>query len=375
MGERPSVRTKSRNSDRVCGVMAAVCVAVLPVVADAQDAAIDRIEAIERKIRGLQGELQRLKAELGETKQQLRQSQSEAQRAHEELREAREAERRARRDALKAATAEPSPAQVPPQAQPAAAIAGTSAAVKVSMPDGRPTIATADGRLSLAIGGFVQFDAGGYFQNPNPNTQFPRLNDGVNLRRGRLYFIGKFDDFRVNITPDFGGSPDGVPTLFEANLNYTGINPVTTTVGYFHPFVSLEDATFPGNTLFLERPSIVNIERSVAAGIQRASLGANAATEDYFASGYLTGPLFGAQSAVLLNGEQVGLIGRLAARPYHDEDWNLHTELSGQMSFHPNVNASGTPGVSRTTVTLADFPAADRFRPACQHRPAVREEC
>ena len=285
MGERPSVRTKSRNSDRVCGVMAAVCVAVLPVVADAQDAAIDRIEAIERKIRGLQGELQRLKAELGETKQQLRQSQSEAQRAHEELREAREAERRARRDALKAATAEPSPAQVPPQAQPAAAIAGTSAEVKVSMPDGRPTIATADGRLSLAIGGFVQFDAGGYFQNPNPNTQFPRLNDGVNLRRGRLYFIGKFDDFRVNITPDFGGSPDGVPTLFEANLNYTGINPVITTVGYFHPFVSLEDATFPGNTLFLERPSIVNIERSVAAGIQRASLGANAATEDYFASG------------------------------------------------------------------------------------------
>jgi phosphate-selective porin OprO/OprP len=337
-------------------------------MASAQDAAIDRIEAIERQMRGVQSELQRLKHELGEAKRQLRQSRSEAQRAQEE---AREAEERARQGSLEAAAVAPqttqavpptlpSPATGPLQASampaaPAAAGAG-SEGVKVSMPEGRPTIATADGRLSLAIGGLVQFDMGGYFQNPNPNTQFPRLNDGVNLRRGRIYFVGKFDDFTVNITPDFGGSPDGSPTLFEANLNYTGIKPVTATVGYFHPFVSLDDATFPGNDLFLERASIINIERSVAAGIQRASLGANAATENYFASAYLTGPLFGAQSHTLLNGEQVGLIGRLAARPYHDEDWNFHTEFSGQMSFHPNVNASGMPGVSRTTLTLEDFP-------------------
>jgi len=180
----------------------------------------------------------------------------------------------------------------------------------------------------------MQFDMGGYFQNPNKNTQFPELNDGVNLRRGRLYFVGKFDDFTVNVTPDFGGSPDGSPTLFEANVNYTGIKPVTTTVGYFHPFVSLEDATFPGDLLFLERPSIISIERSVAAGIQRASLGANAATEDYFASAYLTGPVFGAQKDTLLNGEQLAFIGRLAARPYHGEDWNLHARISGQTVFH-----------------------------------------
>jgi len=224
------------------------------------------------------------------------------------------------------------------------------------MPEGRPTIATADGRASLAIGGLVQFDMGGYFQNPNPNTQFPQLNNGVNLRRGRLYFVGKFDDFTVNVTPDFGGSPDGSPTLYEANVNYTGIKPVTATVGYFHPLASLSDATFPGDLLFLERPSIINIERSVAADKQRASLGANAATEDYFASAYLTGPLFGAQRPTLLNGEQVGVVGRLATRPYHDEDWSFHTEFSGQMAFHPNVNANGTPGVSRTTLTLSDEP-------------------
>jgi phosphate-selective porin OprO/OprP len=341
-------------------VLVAICTYAVPAAAAAQSSPIDRIEAIERQIRGLQGELQQLKGELGLAKQQLRQSRSETQRTQDQLRQAREAAERARQDALRVATAESKAAQAAAQMQAAAAAPPAAAApadgVKVSMPEGRPTIAGADGRMSLAIGGLVQFDMGGYFQNPNPSTQFPHLNDGVNLRRGRVYFVGKFDDFIVNITPDFGGSPDGAPTLFEANLNYIGIKPITATVGYVHPFVSLDDATFPGNTLFLERPSIINIERSVAAGIQRASLGANAATEDYFASAYITGPLFGAQRPNLLNGEQVGLVGRLAARPYHDNDWNLHAEFSGQIAFHPNVDANGIPGVSRTTVTLEDFP-------------------
>src|SRR5207248_6460675 len=123
-----------------------------------------------------QSELHRLKSELGEAKQQLRQSRAEAQRAQQEAREAREAEERARQDALKAATAEPSIAQTALQEQTTQASADTSAVVKVSMPNGRPTIATADGRLSLAIGGVVQFDVGGFFLKPNSNTQFPYLN-------------------------------------------------------------------------------------------------------------------------------------------------------------------------------------------------------
>jgi phosphate-selective porin OprO and OprP len=350
--------TKSRHGYRACGVVVAVCAAVLPVVADAQDTAIERIEAIERQIRGLQSELQRLKGELGQAKQQLRQSRSEAQRAQEEAREAREAAERGRQNAVKAATAEAQATRAAAQAAAAAspAAAAASEGVKIGMPEGRPTITTTAGRLSFAIGALAQFDMGGYFQNPNPSTQFPQLNNGVNLRRGRIYLVGRFDDFRVNITPDFGGSPDGTPTLFEANLNYAGIKPITATVGYFHPFVSLEDATYPADLLFLERPSIINIERGIAAGIQRASLGAKASTEDYSASAYLTGPVFGAQKNSLLNSEQLGFIGRLTARPYHDQDWNLHAEFSGQTVFHPNVNASGTPGVSRTTLSLGDEP-------------------
>jgi phosphate-selective porin OprO/OprP len=336
----------------------ALLTALAPAVAAAQSTTPDRIDAIERHIHQLEGELQQLKRELGDTRQQLRQSQRETAqaRAQAERREAPETMARVHQGALSPATTTSQAAKPEASTQAAFAVPDEPTGIKVSMPAGRPTIATADGRASLAIGGLVQFDMGGYFQHVNQNTEFPHLNNGVNLRRGRLYFVGRFDDFRVNITPDFGGSPDGAPTLFEANLNYTGFKPVTATVGYFHPFVSLSDATFPGDLLFLERPSIINIERSVAAGIQRASLGASAITEDYFASTYLTGPLFGAQRPTLLNGEQVGAIGRFATRPYHDEDWNFHAEFSGQMAFHPNVNANGTPGVSRTTLTFADEP-------------------
>jgi phosphate-selective porin OprO/OprP len=291
----------------------------------------------------------------------LRQSQTEAQRDLEEARQALQAASAraatAEAQATQAAAQAQAAAAAPPPAVAAAAPAGPGfAGFKVGMPDGRPTIASADGRMSFAIGGLWQFDMGGYFQSPFPNTQFPKLPTGVNLRRGRLYFVAKYDDWRVNVTPDFGDNPDGNPTLFEANINYTGIKPLTFTVGYTHPFVSLEDATFPGNLLFLERPSIIIIERSVAAGIQRSALGGYAATEDYFASAYLTGPTFGAQKDTLLNNEQLAFVGRAAVRPYHDQDWNLHAEASGQHVFHPNLNTSGVPGVSQQTISLADEP-------------------
>jgi hypothetical protein len=62
--------------------------------------------------------------------------------------------------------------------------------------------------------------------NETNGWKYPTVAVTVSLRRGRLYFVGKFDDFTVNVTPDFGGSPDGSPTLYEANINYTGIKPV-----------------------------------------------------------------------------------------------------------------------------------------------------
>src|SRR5690349_24047542 len=210
MGNRPYNRSHS------CGALVALCAVMVPAAAEAQEASIDRIEAIERQIRGLTNELKQLKGELGAAKQQLQQSRSETQRSKEEARQAREAADQARQDAARAATAGSQASQAAAQAQAAAAAppppVGPPKGVDVGFPGGRPTISTSDGRMSLAIGNQTQFDIGTYYQNPNANTQFPKLNSGVNLRRERIFFVAKYDDFTLNVTPDFGGSPDGVNT-------------------------------------------------------------------------------------------------------------------------------------------------------------------
>jgi phosphate-selective porin OprO and OprP len=353
-----------RNKSCRYGALVAVCAAIVPSAASAQDATAARIDAIEREIRNLTGELKQLKSELGAAKQQLQQSRSETQRSKEEARQAREAADQARQDAARAATAESEATQAAAQAQAALAAppptpVAAAKGIDVGFPDGRPTISTSDGRMSFAIGAQVQWDAGTYFQNPLTTTQFPNLNSGTNLRRGRIYFVGKYDDFTLNITPDFGGSPDGVntnQTLYEANLNFTGFKPVTATVGYFKPWFSLYDSQSTNDFLLMERPSIIEISRNVAAGDARASGGLKASTDRYFASFYGTGAPYGAQTSALLNGEQIGMVGRLAGRPYYDQDWNVHLDASGEYVVHPNINANGVPGVSRTTFNLQDRP-------------------
>src|SRR5271169_160906 len=337
---------KSRKRCIRRGALVALCTAVIPAAAQAQTASPDRIDAIEQQIRKMQAELKDLKGELGQAKEQLRQSRGEAARSKEQVRQAQQAAEQAKQNAASAASFQYQAGQAAAQAQaaaasPAAAVGTTASAagVSVTMPNGRPTITSSDGRASLAIGSQVQFDMGGYFQNPGPNTQFPNLNNGVNLRRGRIFFVGKFDDFTLNFTPDFGGSPDGTPTIYEANINYTGVKPLTATVGYFKPWFSLYDSQSSNDFLFMERPSIIQIARNLAAGDARASAGAAAAWNQLFLSSYLTSTSYGAQKTTLLNGEQLGFVGRLAGRPYYDKDWNINVGLSGETVFHPNITS------------------------------------
>jgi phosphate-selective porin OprO and OprP len=180
-------------------------IGMLPTGTAAQTAPIERIEAIERQIRNLQTELQQLKDELGQAKQQLRQSRGEVQRAKEEARQAQQAAEQARQNAARAASAETQVTQAAVQVQAAAVLPPPppGSGIKVDFPGGRPTISTSDGSISFAVGTQIQFDMGGYFQNPTATTQFPHLNDGVNLRRGRIFFNAKYGDFYAIITPGF----------------------------------------------------------------------------------------------------------------------------------------------------------------------------
>jgi phosphate-selective porin OprO and OprP len=352
------MRIKSRRRGITRGVVA-LCTVMAPAAAVAQTPA-DQINAIEKQIRGLQGELQQLKNELGEAKKQLRQSQSEMQRSKEQARQAQHAAEQARQQAQQEAT---SAAAAQSQATQAAAKATAAAAGRypaapgvagatVSMPGGRPTITSSDGRASFAIGAQIQFDLGGYFQSPSKTTQYPVLNSGVLLRRGRIFFVGQYDDFTIKVTPDFA---DPSPTLYEANFNYTGIKPVTGTVGYFQPWYTLYDSQSSNDFLLMERPTVIDISRNLAAGDSRASAGFKWSTDRYFLASYLTGAKYG-QNTTSVNGEQLGFVGRAAARPYYDKDWNINVGFSGESVFHPNLSKAGTPFVSQETLTLQNQP-------------------
>ena len=290
-----------------------------------------RVEAIEGQIDALQNELRQLKTEFGQTNQQLHKSQVEAEQARDDARRAQ--------DQAKATAA---------------------SAPLVTFPKGRPTISTPDKSASLALGLQLQFDMGGYFRDRHSSDVQPPaardLNDGSNLRRGKIFIVGKYGGWTANITPDFGGSPDGSVSLIDANINYGGFKPITATIGYFKPWYGLQDSTSSNDFLFLERPSIVEIARNVAAGDARASLGLKASTEDYFASAYLTGGNWSDQSAGLSNQEQLGGVVRLATRPFHGEDWNVHTGFSGSALFHPAKSNAHQPGDTLENIQLRDRP-------------------
>jgi phosphate-selective porin OprO and OprP len=360
------MRTTPGTRSLTWGALTVLCAVTTPVTADAQDASGARIDAIEQQIKALQKELQSLKSDLNAAKQEVRQSRAEAARAKQQAIQVQQAAQQAQQNAAAAASAQYQAGQAAAQAVAAQAAAAAAAAVgpkvaagpgiQIGFPNNRPTISTSDGKLSFSVGMQVQFDTGGYFQSPYPTTQYPNLNYGVNLRRGRIFFVGRYEDFQLNFTPDFGGSPDGATKsqyLYEANINYLGLKPAVFTAGYFKPWYSLYDSESSNDFLQMERPSIIEISRNLAAGDARASLGVKWAWDHLFLSSYLTGASYGAQQTTLLNGEQIGYVGRVAGRPYYDKDWNLYVGMSGEWVEHPNINTSTSP---EATLTFQDRP-------------------
>lgn len=292
----------------------------------AQDAA--RMDAIERQIRTLQSELGRLRRESAARDAEARTAREEATRARAE---AREAQRRldTAPPAQPARTTEPPPAEQ----------------VRLGFPSGRPTVSSGDGRFQAFLGGQVQFDVGGAIRGEpgTPNNRGVQDLDafGQNLRRGRLFFGFKYDDFQVNITPDFGGSPDGTPTLYEANFNWSPVRPLTLTLGYYKPYITLQDSMSSNDFLMLERPSITEIARNVAAGDARASVGGRWAERRWFASGYLTGDSYGSDIDNQATRGQTGFVGRVAGRPVAASDIDVHLGFSGSYAFDIRRQADG----------------------------------
>ncbi len=311
-----------------------------------------RLAAIEAQIRALQNELSRVRRDLNAS--------------NAELRTARQARARppaapapapgAAPGSVQAASAPGTDPSGPPNSDSRPSTNAPPAPVNpggVSFPSGRPTLTSNDGRFSAAVGLQLHYDLGGYFQGDRqPDTRLvPRLNTfGQNVRRARLPFVFKYDDFQVNLTPDFGSSPDGSPTLYEANINWTPLQPLTVTLGYFKPWLTMYDSMSSNDFGFLERPSIVEVSRNVTAGDARSAVGARWAENRYFIAGYLTGGTYGSQTAAGATPQQTGATLRVAGRPFTDGDWDVHTGFSASRAFRLQRTSAGQ------TLTLQDRP-------------------
>ncbi len=221
----------------------------------------------------------------------------------------------------------------------------------LSFPNGRPTFTSADGQFSASIGLQFWYDVGGSFQSGNRPADAQQLPVwDANLRRARVPITVQDGDVFVKVTPEFGGSPDGIFSLYEANINYTGFKDTLLTAGYYRPSLTMSDATSDEDIMFMERPSIINIARGLAAGQTRASLGGKTWGDHWFLASYLTGPTAGAQEDNEATFAQTGATFRVAGRPIATPDADLHLGFSASDSFRPERSATGQ------TVTLQDWP-------------------
>ena len=104
--------------------------------------------------------------------------------------------------------------------------------------------------------------------------------------------------------------------------------------------------------LFVERPSIIEIARNIAAGDARAVVGARWGGERYLLAGYLTGGTYGSQTAALATPQQTGGVLRVAGRPVATADWDVQFGVSASEAFRIQRTAAGQ------TLNLQDRPEA-----------------
>lgn len=223
--------------------------------------------------------------------------------------------------------------------------------MKIGFPNGRPTIQSEDGRYAFSIGLAFHEDFGGFLGvAPRGGEQKGKFNSFTsNARRLRVPLTFRYKNWVANVTPDFGvGNNDGIDGLYEANLNYAGFKNTILTVGYFQPRVTEEDSESSNDFMMMERPSITDIVRNIAAGDARFSVGGLHYEKRWWIAAYFTGQTFGARNASGYYGgdgnvgdSQTGGTFRAAGRPIATKNWDLHLGVSAISAFKPNDGTGG----------------------------------
>jgi phosphate-selective porin OprO/OprP len=244
------------------------------------------------------------------------------------------------------------------------------AATTVSIGNGRPTIASADGQFTASFRGVLQLDGAihdqddagplasdfrrGSFGDTVENDRARDMVDGFNFRRVRLGIEGKaFGDFEYNFTYDFGGSGNEEGGKINAAwLQYNGLGFARLRVGAYAPTTGLEDGASNTSSLFAERPAVAEVVRGLAGGDARVGAGLYAGGDRWTLGGTITGNVAGVQTY----DEQVGFVGRATYVPYKRADSLVHLGVNANIVASPAATGPGLPGGAPSPIRLRERP-------------------
>lgn len=135
----------------------------------------------------------------------------------------------------------------------------------ISLKDGLK-ITSQDNKSSVQIGTLLQLDLAG-FKGDNRDVA-----SGTELRRARLIFVGKYQkdwDFKTEV------ELAGTVSITDAYASYSGIKPLTITVGHVKNPYSLESLMADKNLTFMERSLSSSLMNPRAPSIMLSSGGDN----------------------------------------------------------------------------------------------------
>jgi phosphate-selective porin OprO/OprP len=226
---------------------------------------------------------------------------------------------------------------------------------KVGLDNGRLTVASADGRFTLALRGLIQFDTGYFAQGKGPATV--DLNSGANFRRAQIGLTGTaWSDWSYNLTLDFGGNGlEQAGYIYSAYVQYDGLKPFGFRAGAYAPPAGIEDSTGSADLLFLERPASSDIARNIAGSPGRTAITLFAQDSDYLVAASITGDKVNIGSNTKLNvapfDEQVAFVGRASWLALNDPEYKLLLDADLTHVFKAADTVAGS--VSATTALNA----------------------
>jgi phosphate-selective porin OprO/OprP len=244
---------------------------------------------------------------------------------------------------------------------------------------GKPQIQSADGRFGANLHGVMQFDAADYSQaKAGPlNSDFRRgataadtahardLNSGSNFRRARIGIEGKaFGDWEYNLLYEFGGAgEEDAGHIQEMWAQYSGLRPFHVRIGAYPPSIGLEDQGSTNGALFLERPAVADMARSLTGGDFREAGEVWGGTDRWYVSAAVSGRVVGVVNSQATGVAQpfdtaLNYIGRVAFVPVRSDDGMLELGLHGGYVARP-ADAGGpdtAAGTARFPVTIQERP-------------------